>query len=773
FEMLGNFSVGDYFKEGAVSLALEFLLQRLGLPRERLWITIFLDDDEAFKIWREQGISEDRILRFGEKDNFWGPAGDSGPCGPSSEIHYDFGPQFGCGRPSCAPNCDCGRFSELWNLVFVQYNQDSAGNRNLLPKPSVDTGMGLERATAVVQGQPSVYLTDLFAPMIELASRLSGKTYGIDDGDDNCMRVVTEHGRGITFLIADGVLPSNEGRGYVLRRLLRRAALFGRRLGLEKDFLVRMAEVTIDKMGHVYPELAGRRDFILKVVNAEEARFEETLSTGLELLGDILGRTSGQVRNRITGKQAFKLYDTYGFPVELTREIAQDRGFSVDEEGFEKEMEKQRARARASHKFELAKKVVVPEGLELGKTEFVGYSELKQKTSIQKILVGDRPVESAGEGQETTLVMASTPFYAEMGGQVGDTGLISGASGSFTVTATDSIAPGTVGHRGRIDRGSLSVDDEVTAEVDGERRLDIARNHTATHLLQFALRRVLGEHVQQRGSLVAPDRLRFDFSHLMAMTDEEKNEVGRLVNEEVRRNLPVYDDVVPYQQAVAEGAIALFDEKYGDAVRVLKIGKPPISVELCGGTHVAATGEIGFFQLVAESGIGGGLRRIEAVTGRGAEEMVKQRIDYQNKQLAAAEVVLEEERRRTRVLERDLAGKEAESLKDNVVNIKGVPVNIAITSSHEPELMREIADTLREKYKSGIVVLGTLYQDKPFFVAEVSPQLVKKGYHAGEIIKKVAGITGGSGGGKATLAQGGGKDKSKLDEAIRRVKDLI
>ncbi len=870
FEMLGNFSVGDYFKEGAISLALEFVIQRLGLSRERLWITIFLDDDEAFKIWREQGIPEDRILRFGEKDNFWGPAGDSGPCGPCSEIHYDFGPGVGCGQPSCAPNCECGRFSEIWNLVFVQYNQDSAGNRSLLPKPNIDTGMGLERTAAVMQGKTSVYETDLFVPLIRGISELAGTEYGSDSSADNAMRIIAEHGRGIAFLIGDGVMPSNEGRGYVLRRLLRRAALFGRRLGLEKGFLVRMAEITIDKMGHVYPELVSRRDFVLKVVDAEEARFEETLSTGLnsvnaelqelarslesnpafmeavqkmaegiqrvmpppeflqafQQLGEQYQKMAEGIQRvmpppeflqtvqqlgtqyqkmaegiqrvmpppeflqtvqqlgkqyqkyqrflKIPGRDVFRLYDTSGFPIELTREIARDSCFSVDQEGFELEMAKQREKARASHKFELAKKAAVTEGLELGKTEFVGYSELKQKTSIQKILVEGQPVESVGEGQEASLVLGSTPFYAEMGGQVGDTGEITGPAGRFVVTNTVQSPQGVIFQHGYVAEGSLKIGDAVEAVVDKERRLDIARNHTATHLLQFALRKVLGEHIQQRGSLVAPDRLRFDFSHLVAMTDEEKNEVGRLVNEEVRRNLPVYDDIVPYRQAVAEGAIALFDEKYGDTVRVLKIGKPPISVELCGGTHVAATGEIGFFQIITEASIGAGLRRIEAVTGRGAEEMVKQRIDSWRKELSDTGAALEEERKRTRALERDFARKEAESLKDNVIIVKeGIPLNAAVINSSEPELMREMADTLREKYKSGIVVLGTLYQDKPFFVAEVSPELVKKGYHAGEIIKKVAGITGGSGGGKATLAQGGGKDKSKLDEAIRRVKDLI
>ncbi len=774
FEMLGNFSVGDYFKEGAISLALEFVIQRLGLSRERLWITIFLDDDEAFKIWREQGIPEDRILRFGEQDNFWGPAGDSGPCGPCSEIHYDFGPRFGCGKASCAPNCECGRFSEIWNLVFVQYNQDSAGNRSLLPKPNIETGMGLERTAAVLQVKTSVYETGLFVPIIRGISELAGTEYGSDSSADNAMRIIAEHGRGIAFLIADGVLPGNEGRGYVLRRLLRRAALFGRMLGLQELFLAKTAKVTIQRMEHVYPELGQRQDFILKVIDLEEARFDETLSTGLELLDGIVKEATRKKRKNISGEEAFRLYDTSGFPVELTTEIAAKRGLSVDLEGFEKEMEKQRARARASHKFELTEEVGLKDRLDIKDTFFVGYSNLKNKTIVVGLMVDNEGVATVKEGQKAGLILASTPFYGEMGGQMGDTGEIISSSGRFSVTNAIRVAHGMIMHQGQVIEGSMSVNDEVEAEVDGERRRDIARNHTATHLLQFALRRVLGSHVEQRGSLVTPDHLRFDFSHLSAMTKEEIDEIQRIVNARVRHNLPVYDDVVPYRQAVAEGAIALFDEKYGDTVRVLKIGQPPISVELCGGTHVTATGEIGFLQIITEASIGAGLRRIEAVTGRGAEEMVKQRIDSWRKELSDTGAALEEERKRTRALERDFARKEAESLKDNVIIVKeGIPLNAAVINSSEPELMREMADTLREKYKSGIVVLGTIYQDKPFFVAEVSPELVKKGYHAGEIIKKVAGITGGSGGGKATLAQGGGKDKSKLDEAIRRVKDLI
>lgn len=769
FEMLGNFSVGDYFKEGAVSLALEFILQRLGIPKERLWITIFLDDDEAFDIWHREGIAEDRIIRFGEEDNFWGPAGDSGPCGPCSEIHYDFGEEFGCGKPSCGPNCECGRFSEIWNLVFVQYDQDKKGKRSPLSECHIDTGMGLERITAIMQGKTSIYKTDFFTPLIELISRLSGKKYGEDDNTDNSMRVIVEHGRGITFLIADGVLPNNEGRGYVLRRLLRRAALFGRRLGLEKPFLSEIARKTIIQMGQTYSELVNRQDFILKVIQSEETRFDETLSTGLELLDDIMAKASSRVRNKISGKQAFKLYDTYGFPVELTREIAEGQGFSVDMEGFEKEMEKQREKARASHKYSKVKLdtwISIP-------SEFKGYKTLCCKTKIKSILVNDKNLPTVTEGQEAEVHLEETPFYGEKGGQVGDVGFITGDNGKFEVNDTINPAAKEFRHIGRVVSGIMSVGDEVEAIVDCERRLDIARNHTATHLLQFALRKVLGGHVQQRGSLVAADRLRFDFSHLMATTQKELDEVQRIVNEKIRQNITVYDKDVPYKQAIKEGAVALFDEKYGDVVRVLKIGSPSVSAELCGGTHVTATGEIGLFRILTESSIGGGLRRIEAVTGRGAEEMIKQKIDTLECSLSAMQAELEAEQQRAKKLESELARKEAETLLKQAEVVNGIQVVAVSVPLTRPEMLREMADLLRDKLKSAVVVLGTIYEGKPAFVAAVTPDLVKKGYHAGKIVKKVAAAAGGSGGGKPTLAQGGGKDKDKLGEALKLVRSLI
>jgi alanyl-tRNA synthetase len=788
--MLGNFSVGDYFKQEAISWAWEFVTERLQFSPKNLWITIFLEDEEAFHYWREIGVPEERILRFGEEDNFWGPAGDSGPCGPCSEIVYDFGEGIGCGKPSCAPGCGCGRFSEIWNLVFTQYNQDEEGRRTPLPKPNIDTGMGLERTLAAIVGKPSVYETELFTPLLECISRLSGKKYGAGESSDNAMRVIAEHSRGITFLIGDGVIPANEGRGYVLRRLLRRAALFGRRLGLEKPFLAETARVTIQQMGHIYPEIKQREEFITQVIELEETRFSETLSTGLELLDSIMAELASAGKSEISGEQAFKLYDTYGFPIELTREIAAGRSFCVDLAGFEREMEKQRERARraelvATGKGTMSREALAARAYET--TPFVGYHTLKHRSVIIDLLVNGTPAETVSQGQSASLILETTPFYGEMGGQVGDTGEIRGAFGRFVVTDTIRVPTDIIVHQGRVVEGSFTVGEEVEAEVDEERRLDIARNHTATHLLQFALRKVLGEHVQQRGSLVAPDQFRFDFSHLVAMTSEEIREVQRIVNEKIRQNLPVYAEELPYKKALEEGAIALFDEKYGDVVRALKIGKPPISIELCGGTHISSTGEIGFFQIVSESSIGAGLRRIEAVTGRGAEAFIAHLLANRGKiaQLleSSPEAVpdkvsslvseLDKERRQRLALERELARLRVESLLPQAERVKEITLLVARVPSTRLEILREMSDLIRDKLKSGVVVLGTIYENKPAFLAAITSDLVAKGYNAAEIVKQVAKVTGGGGGGKPNLAQAGGKYKDKLDEALRLVKSLI
>jgi alanyl-tRNA synthetase len=649
--------------------------------------------------------------------------------------------------------------------------------------------MGLERTAAILQGKNTVYETDLFVPLLRTMSALTGKKYGTDNDSDNAMRIIAEHSRGIAFLIADGVLPSNEGRGYVLRRLLRRGALFGRRLGLEQPFLSETARTTMKLMGHVYPELVQRRDFILKVIAMEEMRFNETLNTGLELIGDIMTKLetpASRGRKIISGEDAFRLYDTYGFPVELTTEIAKGRGFIVDLAGFEKEMEKQRERARASHKFELAEKGVTGQ-LDINKTTFVGYSSVRQKTTILSILVDNDSVDEVRKGQTASLILESTPFYGEMGGQMGDTGEIRSGAGRFEVTSTVRMPPDVIVHQGKVRQGSLRVGDEVEAEVDVQRRLDIARNHTATHLLQAALRQVLGEHIQQRGSLVAPERLRFDFSHLVPMSKKELQQVNSIVNDRIRQNLIVWDEEIPYKQAIAEGAIALFDEKYGDTVRVLRVGQPPISAELCGGTHVATTGEIGFFHIISESSIGAGLRRIEAVTGRGAEAYIEKRLADLEKMaeyleaepdriLDRAESVsaeLKEERKRTLALERELSKRIAESLLTQVETVKGIRVVAARVPSVRMEVLREMSDWLRDQLKSAIIVLGTVSEDRPLFLTAVTPDLVARGYNAGEIVKKVATVAGGGGGGKATLAQAGGKHKEKLDEALKQVKSLI
>ena len=790
FEMLGNFSIGDYFKKEAIGWAWEFVTQPLGFAPERLWATIYLDDEESFRYWRKIGVPEERIRRFGEEHNYWGPAGDTGPCGPCSEIHYDFGEEFGCGKPSCEPNCECGRFSEIWNLVFTQYNQQKDGTRVPLPRPNIDTGMGLERTAAVLQGKKSVYEIELFTPLLARIAELCGKKYGSDVEIDNAMRVVVEHGRGITFLIADGVIPGNEGRGYVLRRLLRRAALFGRRLGLDKPFIVEIAKVTTDLMSHVYPEIRQRQDFINRAIELEEARFSGTLSAGLELLGDVVAGLAGKGEREISGKQSFKLYDTYGFPVELTREIARERGFSVDMEGFKREMERQREKARAAQTFKVSAGggvVGIRGELNIEITPFVGYHNLKHKSVIIDLIVEGKATETLSQGQKASLILETTPFYGEGGGQVGDTGKISGTSGQFVVTDTVRVPPDIVVHRGYVAEGSLAVGDEVEAVVDKERRLDIARNHTATHLLHFALRKALGEHVQQRGSLVASERFSFDFSHLTAVTDKEMVMVQRIVNEKIRQNLRVSDEELPYKKAIEAGAIALFGEKYGDTVRVLKIGEPPISIELCGGTHVCSTGEIGLFHISGEHGIGAGLRRIEAVTGRGAEGYMERRLSVLSEimqiQHASIEDVQEKvsglvseldmERRQRLTLERELARIRTESLLSQAEVIKGVTVLVAKIPPSRIEILRGMSDFIRDKLKSVVVVLGTVCEGKPVFIAAVTPDLVARGYNAGDIVKQVAKVAGGGGGGKPDIAQAGGKHKDKLDEALRLVKTLI
>jgi alanyl-tRNA synthetase len=794
FEMLGNFSVGDYFKKEAILWAWDFVTKHLKLSEERLWITIYLDDDEAFAYWREVGVPAGKILRFGEEDNFWGPVGDSGPCGPCSEIHYDLGEKFGCGKAECKPNCDCGRFSEIWNLVFTQYNQDKKGQRTPLPKPNIDTGMGLERTLAAIQGKSSPYETDLFSPLVDRICRLSGKEYGRDENTNRAIRIVAEHSRGIAFLIAADVRPDNVGKGYVLRRILRRASLSGRKLGLNGPFLNRMAEVVVSTMSHIYPELMAKQSLISEVIRVEEEKFTTTLDTGLNLVEKFIGEALAQRTMELTGEEVFRLYDTYGFPPELTAEIAREKGLSINWEGFQAEMEKQREKARAGQKFVTGSAHIIGEGVLKAKAtvirkqiRFVGYHRYSSKSKVLDLIANESSVQSAAEGSEIGVILDKTPFYGEMGGQVGDSGEINNQKGKVVVTNTFRTTSDVIIHKGKVIEGNISLGDEVEAKVDLARRLDIARNHTATHLLQAALRQTLGTSVYQKGSLVEPERFRFDFSQLAPITEEELKKIQRQVNEWIRQDLKVKATKLPYTQAVAEGAIALFEEKYGEKVRMLKIGEPAISKELCGGTHVSSTGEIGTFLITSESSIGTGLHRIEAVTGRKAESLIESRVAALQSVAKEVEGSLEEvpskvksligeleaERKKAISLERELSHGMAEDLPGQAEQVSGVTILAARVPALTMPILREMGDILRDRLKSAVVVLATVYDGKPSFLAMVTPDLIARGIHAGDIINQVAKVTGGGGGGKAAMAQAGGKDAAKVDEALKLVKSIV
>ena len=787
FEMLGNFSVGDYFKKETIAWAWEFVTKHLKLPEERLWITIYYDDEESFAYWRQLGIPADKILRFGEENNFWGPVGDSGPCGPCSEIHYDLGKEFGCGKADCKPNCECGRFSEIWNLVFTQYNQDLSGQRTPLSKPNIDTGMGLERTLAALQRKPSPYETELFLPLVNRVCQLCQRQYGKDEGVDRAIRIVAEHSRGIAFLIADGVMPSNEGRGYILRRILRRASLFGRKVGITEPFLNEMTKVVIDSMSHIYPELVANRSLIAEIVRVEEEKFNATLDAGIDLVDKFIGEVSVRGEKELAGGDVFKLYDTYGFPPELTAEIARDEGLSIDWQGFHREMERQREMARAATRTISMSVDVVLTSSAAPATEFVGYETTETRSKVLQLVVKGEARQIAFQGDEADIVLDKSPFYGEMGGQVGDTGVIIGTNGEAAIANTVRTASNVIVHRGKITEGSISVGSEVQARVDVGRREDIARNHTATHLLQAALREILGKSVYQKGTLVEADRLRFDFSQLTPISEQQLKDIQRQVNEWIRANLRVEAKVLPYKEAIAEGAIALFEEKYGETVRMLKIGEPAISKELCGGTHVRSTGEVGTFLIISESSIGTGLRRIEAVTGRKAESLIESRLAalqsiaksvQSSPEEAPAKVKalvseLEAERKRVTWLERELSRNLAEGLSRQVEEVSGVRLLAARVPPLSMPVLREMGDILRDKLRSGIVVLATVHNGKPSFLAMVTSDLVARGFHAGDIVNQVAKVAGGGGGGKAGMAQAGGKDAAKIDEALGLVRSVI
>ena len=795
FEMLGNFSIGDYFKKEAIEFALEFVTSGLGLLQERFAATIHDTDDEAFDLWQQAGVPESRIYRFGDEDNWWGPPihGVEGPCGPCSELHYDLGSDRGCRSPNCGPNCSnttgedgvsCDRYVELWNLVFMQFYLNPDGSRDPLPATGIDTGMGFERAVMVIQGTDSPYETDLFQPVIQKVEELSGKKYGTDRETDYAMRVVAEHGRSSTFLIADGVVPGNEGRAYVLRRVIRRAIRQGRRLGLESSFLGEIAAATIDKMGHVYPELRNHRDFILTTLGLEEDRFQQAFQNGYAVLSDALEGT-----DTLGGEVVFRLWDTYGFPVEVTQEVARERGVEVDLEGFEREMDAQRERARASAHFggDLAK-IRVYEGLGVGATRFLGYEQIVASSVVVGLVSDGEAVSEVTEGQDVEVVLVETPFYAEGGGQVGDAGDVAGPNGKVAVHDTQMVMPGVIAHFGQVAQGAIATGDTVETHVDPTKREDTARNHTATHLLHAALRQVLGPHVRQAGSLVAPDRLRFDFSHVQQMTEEEIWQVQLLVNEKIRQNATVHKDEDSYASAIDRGALAFFGDKYDETVRLVEIANgATFSFEVCGGTHVERTGEVGAVYILGESSIGAGMRRIEAISGRAAERLVWERFNRDDRlarklQTTAPELetrvetVLDELDRlrgEKESLERKMSLQAAEGLLKSAQVVDGVTVLVARSSASSTDSLREIGDWLRDKLGSGVVVLGSVIEERPVLVAMVTPDLVGEGMDAREIARGAAKAIQGGGGGRPDVAQAGGRLPEKLDEALSLVPDLV
>ena len=787
FEMLGNFSVADYFKKEAIDWAWELVTERLKLPPEKLWVSVFLSDDESYELWRALGVPEERLVRYDESENWWGPPGDSGPCGPCTEIYYDFGEELSCGKPDCGPACDCNRFTEFYNLVLTEYYQDTGGNRTPLPSGNIDTGMGLERTAAIMQGVTNVYETDGFQAIMGKVSGVTGRTYGSDKETDAAMRVLAEHARGTTFLISDGVVPGNEGRGYVLRRILRRAVTFARKLGVREPVLVTIAETVIENMREAYPDLERNREFILKVIEQEEARFHDTLDAGMSHLDEIVA--DGSDGSVIEATDVFRLYDTYGFPPELTEEVAADHGFSVDMKGFEREMEAQRVRSRSAKAFAKDKMSEAYAAVGLGATRFTGYETLAGESVVVGLLREGVSVQRVGGGEELEVVTMETPFYAEGGGQVGDRGEITGPDGRFIVEDTQATMLGFYVHRGRVVDGEMVVGDPVTMTVDSGHRRESARNHTATHLLHAALRQVLGQHVRQAGSLVAPDRLRFDFTHPVGLGRADLHDIRNLVNEKISSDLEITKDEAPYAEAISRGALAFFGDKYPDVVRLVSMGDgvDRFSFEVCGGTHVGRTGEVWNFQVTNEGSIGSGLRRIEAVTGGSVQDLLVRRYDLVEELSAQLKSPAEEiadkvaalveerdsERGRADRLERDAARRDAEGLLGQVQDVDGARVVAARVDAPNVETMREMGDFLKAKLGSVFVVLASVINDRPMFVAMTTPDLVAKGVHAGSIVKQVAKVAGGGGGGSPEMAQAGGKDKSKVSAALEEVARLV
>ena len=780
FEMLGNFSFGDYFKKEAIAWSWEFLTQVVGLDPDRLYPSVYLEDDEAFDIWnKEIGIPAERIYRFGKEDNFWEHG--SGPCGPCSEIYYDRGEKYGCGKPGCTVGCDCDRYIEVWNNVFTQFDNDGHGKYTELEQKNIDTGMGLERLAAVVQDVDSIFDIDTIFALRSRVCELAGKAYHQEHDWDVSIRIVTDHIRSATFMISDGILPSNEGRGYVLRRIIRRAARHGRLLGIEGEFLANLSRTVIEGSRDGYPELEEKKAFIFNVLTQEEHKFDRTIDQGLEILSQLEEKMAKEGTFTLAGEDAFRLYDTYGFPLDLTREILAEKDFKVDEAGFDAAMQKQKKMARAARKTTnyMGADVTVYESVDPALTSvFVGYDRLQHASVINAMTTDSEVVEALTDGQSGTILVEETPFYATMGGQEGDVGTITGPEGAFTVEETIKLKGGKVGHVGRVTRGMFRLGDTVSLCVDADNRQNTCKNHSATHLLQKALREVLGTHVEQQGSLNNADRLRFDFSHFTAMTEDELAEVERRVNEKIAAALPVETRVMSIEEAKQSGAMALFGEKYGDTVRVVYMGD--YSKELCGGTHVGNTSQIRAFKILSENGVAAGVRRIEALTGQGVFDYyrsVEKKLEEAARVVKATPDTLKErlehmltDMRALQSENESLKGKAAREalgdVMDKTVVVKGVKLLAADVADVDINGLRELGDQLKEKLGEGVVVLASAKDGRVNLIAMATQSAMEKGAHAGNLIKGIAGLVGGGGGGRPNMAQAGGKNPAGIAAAL-------
>jgi len=776
FEMLGNFSFGDYFKHEAIAWSWEFLTKVVGLDENRLYPSVYEEDDEAFDIWnKEIGVPADRIFRFGKEDNFWEHG--AGPCGPCSEIYYDRGEKYGCGKPGCTVGCDCDRYMEVWNNVFTQFENDGEGHYETLKQKNIDTGMGLERLAVVVQDVDSIFDVDTLCALRNKVCEVAGKTYGVNHEDDVSIRLITDHMRSATFLISDGVMPTNEGRGYVLRRLIRRAARHGRLLGIEGPFLEKLSETVIEGSKDGYPELEEKKTFILNVLHNEESQFNKTIDQGLKILADLEAEMKEAGKSVLGGSDAFRLYDTYGFPIDLTKEILEEKGYTIDEDGFKEEMEVQRKRARESRavsNYMGADATVYDEIDRNITTEFTGYDKLEATSKVTVLTTETEIVDSLMEGQKGTIFVEKTPFYATMGGQEGDTGVITTANGVFRVEDTIKLRGGKYGHVGVMESGMISGGEEVTLKVDEQERKDTCKNHSATHLLQKALKTVLGAHVEQKGSLVNPTRLRFDFAHFQAMTPEEIAETEALVNKEIQAALPVTTQIMGIEEAKKTGAMALFGEKYGDEVRVVSMGD--FSVELCGGTHVANTANITLFKIVSEALTGNNVieyyRQMEenlhtiAKTLKTSPAEITEKITHLQKEVK--ELQSENESLKSKMAQDSLG-----NVMDQVVEVKGVKVLASAVDGVDMNGLRDLGDQLKEKLGEGVVVLASAKDGKVSLLAMATQGAMDKGAHAGNLIKAAAAIVGGGGGGRPNMAQAGGKNPDKIPEAIAKVAELV